>query len=202
MQPEFWNSRYNDDVYAYGKEANDFLINQSFEANSRILCLAEGEGRNAVYLATQGHAVSMIDYAEEGLRKAQQLAAEKGVQIETLCQDLTQTQLQANAWDAIVVIFGHLPVSVRTALHSQFYQALKPGGKLIMELYSKDQLQYKTGGPQDVNLLYSVDELTHDLSEFESLHVMQMERFISEGTYHNGLSSVVQVVAQKKIIHP
>ena len=133
MQAEFWNERYKEEVFAYGIEANDFLRTQSFPAGSKILCLAEGEGRNGVYLAEQGHDVTCVDYSEEGIRKMTQLAEMKGVVIHPVLADLNEYEFQPNAWDGIVIIFGHLPTALREKVHGQFFKALKSGGKLVLE---------------------------------------------------------------------
>jgi len=193
MQEAFWNNRYGAKDYAYGKTANDFLKKQKFVPGSQVLCLAEGEGRNAVYLAEQGHQVTMIDYSPEGIKKAKQLAKEKGVEINALCLDLSSYQIESNAWDAIVIIFGHFPPEIREHLHAQIFKALKPGGQLVLEAYSKEQLQYKTGGPENLNMLYSETELKSDFKDFSSLTINMLTRDVIEGHYHKGKASVIQV---------
>lgn len=198
MQADFWNLRYSENGFAYGTEANDFLRTQTFSEGGKILCLAEGEGRNAVYLAEQGYEVTAIDMAYEGIEKTRDLAQMKNVSVKTICANLVEYEIAAEHWDGIVVIFGHFPEAVRKCVHGALYEALKKGGKLVMEAYSKDQLKFKTGGPMDENLLYSVEEISEDLSAFEDLEIKQIEREIHEGKYHNGLSSVIQIVAHKK----
>lgn len=198
MQADFWNLRYSENGYAYGTEANDFLKTQTFPKGGKILCLAEGEGRNAVYLAEQGYDVTSIDMAFEGIEKTHDLAQMKNVSVNTICADLAEYEIEAEHWDGIVIIFGHFPVLVRKCVHGSLYKALKKGGKLVMEAYSKKQLKFKTGGPMDENLLYSVEDLRKDLDQFEDLEINLVEREIHEGKYHNGRSSVLQVVALKK----
>jgi SAM-dependent methyltransferase len=197
MQVEFWNERYKEEVFAYGMEANDFLQAQSFPAGSKILCLAEGEGRNGVYLAEQGHDVTCVDYSEEGVRKMAQLAEMKGVQIHPILADLNEFEFQANTWDGIVIIFGHLPSALRQKVHRQFFEALKPGGKLVLEAYHKSQLHFKTGGPMTDTMLYSEEELRSDFQAFENLKITQMEREVHEGAFHFGKAAVIQVLAEK-----
>lgn len=197
MQAEFWNERYKEEVFAYGMEANDFLKEQSFPADSKILCLAEGEGRNGVFLAEQGHDVTCVDYSEEGVRKMTQLAEMKGVVIHPICADLTDFEFKENAWDGIVMIFGHLPTTLREKVHRQFFKALKPGGKLVLEAYHKSQLAYKTGGPMTESMLYSEEELKADFHDFEKLHITQLEREVQEGKFHFGKAAVIQVIAIK-----
>lgn len=197
MESTFWNERYSSEDYAYGKEPNDFLVKQLSQIGKKVLCLAEGEGRNAVHLAKNGCAVTCIDYAEEGLHKAQQLAKENGVVLTTVCADLSNVDLKANEWDSIVIIFGHFPPDLRQKVHRQIYSALKPGGTLILEAYHKDQVTYKTGGPMNVDMLYSKDELAEDFKPFDQLEISETVREVHEGAFHHGKAAVVQVVGKK-----
>lgn len=195
---EFWNQRYKETEYAYGKAPNDFLKSISLAPRQKILCVAEGQGRNGVFLASQGHLVTCVDYAESGLEKAKALADENNVAITLHCVDLLNFDFGNNQWDAIVSIFGHFPASIRNAIHRKFYDALKPGGKLILEAYNKQQIALNTGGPKDMEMLYSKEELLSDFKNFDELEINELNRFISEGSYHHGMSSVVQVVGNKK----
>ncbi len=197
MQADFWNKRYSEKEYAYGKDVNEFVKQHTFSPKSKILCLAEGEGRNAVYLAEQGHEVTMIDYSEEGIKKARALAQERGVTLRTICLDLSKYTFEWYAWDVIVIVFGHFPPLVRKHVHTQLYSALKPNGKVILEAYSKEQLDYKTGGPQDATMLYSEEELKNDFVNFKNLRLQKIERTVNEGIYHQGKSSVIQILAAK-----
>ena len=198
MSIDFWNLRYSENGFAYGMEPNDFLKEQEFKAKSSILCLAEGEGRNAVYLAGQGHDVTAIDIAYEGLAKTKDLAVIKNVQVKTICADLAEYSFEPERWDAVVIIFGHFPPEIRQKIHREIYKTLKHGGKLIIEAYSKEQLHFKTGGPMDEKMLYSIDELKEDFSDFEDIIINQAQREIHEGKFHNGQSSVIQLIAIKK----
>lgn len=197
MNQDFWNERYGEADFAYGKQANDFLVAQDFPPASKILCLAEGEGRNAVHLAQQNHAVTCIDYSEAGIEKMKRLASEKGVELTTICADLSTVNLVANEWDAIVIIFGHFPTDLRQFVHKQVYNALKPGGKLVLEAYRKEQLEFKTGGPMNPGMLYSKEELATDFADFTTISIEEKQREVNEGPYHHGQAAVVQVVAVK-----
>lgn len=199
MQADFWNERYKEDGFAYGTKPNDFLKEQQFLPHSKILCLAEGEGRNAIYLASQGHRVKAVDISKEGINKLITQADEKGLKVETQCADLLNYSFEPESWDAIVLIFGHFPPEVRKIVHGKLYGALKKGGKVILEAYSKEQLAFKTGGPMDEHMLYSTDELREDFDQFEDLFIEQTEREIHEGKYHNGNSSVIRLVATKNV---
>ena len=199
MDVNFWNTRYSEAEYAYGKEPNEFLKSkiQIFKPNSKVLCLAEGEGRNAVFLAEHNHQVTAIDYSQEGLNKLQKLASEKKINIETNCVDLNHYKIVENKWDAIICIFGHFPPDLRKLVFKQVYNGLTPGGVFLMEAYNKDQLNYKTGGPQISELLYSAEELKNDFSEFEKISIHTTVKVINEGIYHNGTSAVIQVIANR-----
>lgn len=195
---EFWNERYAEKAYAYGQQPNDFLKAQEIGAHLKVLCLAEGEGRNGVYLAKLGNEVTCVDYAEAGLVKTQTLAKENEVDLSCVCADLGEMKLQANSWDVIVAIFAHFPKSVKSHIWPQIYTALKPGGKLIMEVYDQEQLRFGTGGPQHADLLYSQEELQDLLvGDFKNIQIEKVYRAVHEGTYHNGASATLQVLAVK-----
>lgn len=195
---EFWNERYAETTFAYGLEANDFLKAQPISSGLKVLCLAEGEGRNGVYLAKLGNEVTCVDYSEAGLEKTQTLAKQNGVEVTCVCADLGQMNLQAETWDLIVGIFAHFPKSVKEHIWPQVYDALKPGGQLIIEVYDQEQLRFGTGGPQHADLLYSVDELELLFStNFQFIQIEKVYREVHEGTYHNGASATLQVIAQK-----
>lgn len=195
---EFWNERYSEAQYAYGLEANDFLKAQQIGSGLKILCLAEGEGRNGVYLAKLGNEVTCVDYSEAGLEKTRTLAKQNGVEVTCVCADLGQMNLQAASWDLIIGIFAHFPKSVKEHIWPQVYDALKPGGQLIAEVYDEEQLRFGTGGPQQLDLLYTVDELETLLStNFQHRLIEKVYREVHEGTYHNGASATIQVLAHK-----
>lgn len=195
----FWNRRYAAAEFAYGTAPNDFLVEVSarFAAGGAVLCLADGEGRNGVWLARQGFAVSAIDIAERGLDKAQALARRHGVSIETRAADLAACDLGLATWDAIVSIFLHLPPGVRRELHRRCVLALKPGGVLAFEAYGPGQLGRGTGGPPEAELLPALAELEQDFPGCATLHRFAGLREVREGSLHNGLGEVVQIVVRK-----
>lgn len=195
---EFWNERYAQAQYAYGLEPNDFLKSQDFGSGIKVLCLAEGEGRNGVYLAKLGNEVTCIDYSEAGLEKTQQLAVKNEVIVSCVCADLGQMNLQAESWDLIVGIFAHFPSNIKKHIWPQIYKALKPNGQLLIEVYDQEQLRFGTGGPQQADILYSKEELQALLiGDYSSIHIEKVYREVHEGTYHNGASATLQVIAKK-----
>jgi SAM-dependent methyltransferase len=194
-----WDEKYSADDYIYGTEPNRFLEERTADLPpGEVLSLAEGEGRNAVYLAGLGYRVTAVDHSQVGLAKAQRLAAEKGVEIETICADLAHFELGEDRWDAIVSIFGHLMPEVRRQVYARIPAALKPGGILLLEAYTPDQMGRGTGGPRSVDLLVTADMLRAELAGLEFLHLEELEREVMEGRGHTGLSAVVQLVARKR----
>jgi SAM-dependent methyltransferase len=194
----FWNERYNEAQYAYGTEPNDFLRSLPIGSGLKVLCLAEGEGRNGVYLAGLGNDVTCIDYADEGLKKTGQLAALNGVEVACICADLGEINLEEDTWDLIIGIFAHFPLKVKQHIWPQVHAALKPGGQLIMEVYDQEQLRFGTGGPQHPDLLYSSEELQALIGQdFTEIKIEKVYREVNEGTYHNGASATIQVLATK-----
>jgi SAM-dependent methyltransferase len=194
-----WNERYAPATYFYGTEPNDFLRQQApaIPSAGTVLCLGEGEGRNAVYLAGQGYDVVALDQSAVGLEKAGRLAAAKAVHIETLIANLDGYRFDAARWDGVVSIWCHLPSTIRSSIHRQVVTGLKPGGVFLLEAYTPRQIPNGTGGPKDVDLLPTLAELRRDLEGLEILKGAEIDRFVQEGTGHNGLSAVVQIVARR-----
>lgn len=193
-----WDERYAGDDYVYGTAANDFL--KAAVAGvplGRALCLAEGEGRNAVFLAGLGFDVLAVDSSAVGLRKAERLARERGVHIETLVADLADYRIEPGAWDLIVSIFCHLPPPIRRCLHHEVVAGLRPGGVFILEAYTPAQLQRGTGGPPTAELAMSLEALTDELDGLEFEHAVELERDVIEGRFHTGRGAVVQILAHK-----
>lgn len=194
-----WDQRYAGESFLYGTAPNDFLRAQvgALPKGGRVLCLAEGEGRNAVFLAERGFQVTGVDGSKVGLEKAQRLARERGVKLETIVADLRDFELGTARWDAIVSIWCHLPPELRAALHPKLVAALAPGGVLLLEHYHPKQLDYRTGGPPDAKLLVTREELERDFRELTVLHAFEGEREIQEGTGHGGTSYVTQLLARR-----
>ncbi|MCH8551143.1 MAG: class I SAM-dependent methyltransferase [Natronospirillum sp.] len=193
-----WNERYSTQEYAYGKEPNDFLRRTADDIlPGDVLCIGEGEGRNAVFLAQLGFNVTAVDLSEVGLAKAQRLAAERGVTITTIQADLADYVIEPGRWSAIVSIFCHLPPEIRLPLHRKVVAGLQPGGTLVYESYHPEQIERATGGPSDPALLPDLGQLREELSGLNMQCMQEMERPVSEGIYHQGDSMVVQIMAFK-----
>ena len=190
-----WNERYREPGFAYGTEPNDFLVSMVDRIpHGKILSLCEGEGRNAVYLASLGCEVTGVDGSAVGLAKAQQLAAEQGVTITTIVADLAGYRIEPGQWDAIISCYCHLPPAIRMPLHRSIVTGLKPGGVFILEAFTKQQLAYGSGGPKEIDMLMSLEELKQELEGLELIHAVELEREVREGSRHTGLASVVQIL--------
>lgn len=193
-----WDERYACEDFAYGTEPNDFLR----EVSPRLpagdtLCLGEGEGRNAVFLAGLGHRVTALDASRVGLGKARRLAAARGVAIDTLHRDLAHYSLEPGSWDCIVSIFVHLPPALRRSLHRQAVAGLRIGGVFVLEAYTPRQLRLRTGGPPSEALMMDLDTLAAELAGLRFLHAAETEREVYEGRYHCGRGAVVQILATR-----
>ena len=199
MSADFWNSRYAESGYAYGTEPNAFLVSQKqyLRPSGTVLAVADGEGRNGVWLAQQGLAVLSVDASEVGLCKAQELAADRGVTIRTEKVDLTTWQWPGQKFDVVVSIYAHFPPEVRARMHRRMFETLKPGGILILEAFTPAQLNYQSGGPPVVEMLYTVDMLRIDFAGGEILLLEDAITELAEGKYHRGPAAVVRLVLRR-----
>ncbi len=199
MNVNVWNERYNTKDYAYGVDANDFLAEMANHIpQGRVLCLAEGQCRNAVFLAKQGYQVIAVDWSQIGLERGRQLAHKNKVEIDTICCDLSKFKIKPKSYSGIVSIFGHLPQQVRAQLYQDAIGGLVSGGVFILEAYTPEQLTLKTGGPKDIKLLASMDTLCAELEglEFKIARKLKKERY--EGKLHCGYGFIVQIMGFKK----
>lgn len=195
---EMWESRYAGVDYHYGTEPNDFLAAEAHRMpHGRVLCLAEGEGRNATWLAAQGFDVSSVDLTESGTAKTLQLAADRGVRVDAVTADLAHHDLGIEQWDGVVSIFAHMPPAVRADLHRRVVSALRPGGVLVLEAYTPDQIGRGTGGPNTPEMTMTLALLREELAGLEELHGVEMVRTVVEGPGHTGDGAVVQFIARK-----
>jgi SAM-dependent methyltransferase len=193
-----WDDRYSEPGFAYGTAPNDFLVSVADRIpKGKILSLAEGEGRNAVYLASRGFAVTGVDGSAVGLRKAEELARARGVSIQTIHADLSEFEITPEVWDGILACFCHTSPALRVALHQAAVRGLKAGGVFVLEAFSKEQLANHTGGPPSIDMLMSLDDLKQELAGLEFVHAVQIEREVREGRGHTGLASVVQILGIK-----
>jgi len=198
---EFWNERFNKEEFIFGKEPNEYLVDQTgkyLKPGNKVLCIADGEGRNGVWLAKQGMQVVGFDASDIALAKAKQFAKEHQVQVEYSFSDTDSFAWHANNYDAVIGIFIQFADPVmRERIFQKTYEALKPGGIFILQGYTPKQLEYKTGGPSLIEHLYT-EEMIRDLSKIFDIRELSIyEKELSEGARHTGMSALLGLVAQK-----
>lgn len=194
----FWNKRYASNDYLYGTEPNSFLAEQYSILRGPVLSLSEGEGRNAVFLASHGLEVVCVDISAVALEKAKKLAKSRGVGIATMVCDLETFEPEEDHFRSVVSISAHLPSKVRNRLYPLVERSLRPAGTIILEAYSENQLSRDTGGPKDLDMLMTVDKLRREFPNCEPVVLREIEREVSEGEGHAGMASVVQFIARKE----
>ena len=195
---DFWNEKFANTEYAYGTEPNDFLVSAVTKLKrGATLSLAEGEGRNAVWLAQQGFTVSAIEQSEKGVGKTLRLALQRGVIVMAERGELETFHIQPNSWDLVVSIFAHTPQELRRKLHRQVVAGLKPGGVFVLEAYTPTQIANNTGGPKDAALMPTAELLRSELAGLVFDRIEEVERDVVEGSLHTGTAHVVQVVAHR-----
>jgi SAM-dependent methyltransferase len=195
---DFWNEKFANTEYVYGTEPNDFLVSAVTKLKrGATLSLAEGEGRNAVWLAQQGFTVSAIEQSEKGVGKTLRLALQRGVIVMAERGELEIFHIQPNSWDLVVSIFAHTPQELRRKLHRQVVAGLKPGGVFVLEAYTPAQIANNTGGPKDASLMPTAELLRSELAGLVFDRIEEVEREVVEGSLHTGTAHVVQVVAHR-----
>jgi SAM-dependent methyltransferase len=193
-----WEQRFAGETYFYGIEPNEFLrVSLPTLPKGAAMCLAEGEGRNAVFLAESGYQVSSVDLTQAGVDKTKRLAEDRSVKVSAVVGDLADFDLGHERWDLVVSIFAHVPPDVRRSLHRRVVDSLKPGGALLLEAYTPDQVGRGTGGPQDSELTMTLNGLREEIAPLEFLNAEELDRDVLEGTGHTGHGAVVQVIARK-----
>lgn len=192
-----WDERYKSAAYAYGTSPNIFFKEwlQQFPPGS-ILMPAEGEGRNGVFAAQSGWRVTAFDLSVEGQAKALQLAAANHVTMEYIVGDLAQLDFEKESFDAIGLIYAHFAADKKSLFHSKLHSYLKPGGVIILEAFSKGNIN-NPAGPKDVEMLLSAAEIKTDFENYEQLMLTEEDILLDEGTYHAGKGAVVRFVGRK-----
>lgn len=195
---EFWNKRYSDKNYAYGIDPNVFFKEQIGKLKAgKLLLPGEGEGRNAVYAAKRGWEVTAVDFSVKAQIKANNLAAEHDVTINYIIDNLMQAKIPEEEFDAAAFIYVHLTNEDAEKVLPKVIAGLRPGGTFFMECYSEKQLGRKSGGPKDINRLYSVTQVRKLLSELQISKLIEEEIPLNEGEYHKGKGMVIRAVGVK-----
>jgi ubiquinone/menaquinone biosynthesis C-methylase UbiE len=195
---QFWNERFDSEEYVYGTEPNQFYREELKKLSpGKILFPAEGEGRNAVYAATKGWQVTAFDSSSVAKTKAEKLARKKNVEIAYSISEYENISFPKESFNCLVLIFAHMPPPKRKEYHQKLASFLKPGGTLILEGFAKKQIRNNTGGPRNVDMLFSEEELRNDFNFFSDLHITETDVKLDEGTFHQGKASVIRVVGKK-----
>ena len=194
-----WNERFSTDDYLFGEKPNQYLADKTpLLQRGKALCIADGEGRNSVWLASQGYDVDAFDFSPIAIAKAKQLAAKHQVAVHFHCSDWQSFDWQANQYDTIAgIFFQFADPEARTEIFTKLNSALKPGGTLIIQGYGKDQMQYKTGGPGILENLYDEDLLLSAFKGYKVLDIKTYLEVVDEGPGHSGMSALVGYIGQK-----
>ncbi|HEX7328578.1 MAG TPA: class I SAM-dependent methyltransferase [Casimicrobiaceae bacterium] len=197
---ETWNKRFAGDDYLFGEAPNEFLRRHAnvIPAGGSILCVADGEGRNSVWLAEQGYTVTAFDFAENGVAKARARAVRRGVTVDFHVDAMESWHWDAVRYDALVAIFiQFLPPERRDAMFERMGRAVKPGGLFLLEGYRPEQVDYATGGPPYREHMYTRDWIERCFRGWELVTLESYDAEIREGRGHNGMSALIDVVARR-----
>jgi len=195
----FWNERYSQEEYVYGESSNAFLTEQlKGMPAGKIILPCDGEGRNAVFAASNGWQVEAFDTSEAGKDKALKLAAKKGVLIEYQIGDAKTIVYPLGEYDVVAFIYAHFPPKIRKEIHQKAIKWLKPGGKIILEAFNPTQLNNNSGGPKNEVMLYTKTMLEDDFKTLEIELLETAETKLREGKFHEGKADVIRFVGVKK----
>jgi len=194
-----WDQRFNTNEYVYGEQPNAFIEDyvDFIKGYANVAAYAEGEGRNAAFLASKGHLVTAFDYAKSGLEKTQQLAKKQDVVVNTQLSDLLHDELPVEKFDAAIMVFGHFPTEQQHAVFERIVNSVKSGGRIMMELYSIYQLPYASGGPKQLDYLYDPLHVLTWCQSYKIIHFFTGEQIRNEGTLHTGLAHTIQFIIEK-----
>ncbi len=195
---KFWDKRYSSIGFVYGTEPNTFFKDELDKLKSgNILLLGEGEGRNAVYAAAKGWNVDAVDFSTIAKKKALKLAEENSVSINYEITDLSEYKPKSSYYNAAAIIFLHLNPKIRSDVHSKVVDSLIPGGTLIIEVYEKKQLGKDSGGPKNIDMLYSKEELKDDFKKMKIIMLGKEIITLNESEQHAGEAVVLRLIGIK-----
>jgi SAM-dependent methyltransferase len=195
---EFWDDRFSISDYVYGTKPNEFFINQLLKLTpGKILIPADGEGRNGVAAAKAGWDVSSVDFSDTAREKALRLAKENSVKLDYKISDLSQYNFPEDEFDAAALIHVHFPGEIRTEIHRKIVNSLKPGGIFFFQLFSKKQIENNSGGPKNIDLLYSLEQLNYDFEGYNIISLNERDITLDEGAFHKGQAAVIEGIIRK-----
>lgn len=198
---EFWDNRYKSIDFTYGKEPNEYFKEKIDSLTpSTILFPAEGEGRNSVYAAKNNWQVSAFDMSFEGQKKALALAEENKVNIDYIVSEVEDIDFKNREFDCLVFIYSHFSGNKKKEYNQKLLKYLKIGGHIIFECFSKEQLNYTSGGPKDLSMLYSIDEVKSQFENVDFIELYEKKINLEEGEFHKGKGSVIRFFGIKKLL--
>jgi SAM-dependent methyltransferase len=197
---KMWDERFAQAEPVYGEQPNSYLRAQAHRLTPgcEVLVPGDGYGRNGLWLARQGFRVTTVDLSHVGVERARKTAQAAGLVMSIQEADLATWTWPVSGFDAVASVFLHLPPELRPQIHAQMLGALKPGGLLIIEAFTPAQLQHSSGGPKQVELLYTAEILRKDFAEAEALELQEVELDLDEGRMHSGSAAVVHGVFRKR----
>jgi len=202
---EMWNNRYANENYAYGTEPNQFFKDSlnKYNLKGKILLPAEGEGRNAIYAAKKGLESFAFDISIEGKNKALKLAKKENVKINYEVGDFFNLNLIHENFDVAALIYAHFPIHLLKKYHTKIANLIKPNGFIILEGFSINHFKLQqenpnAGGPKNIDMLFSVNSIKEDFSNFEIILLEEKEVKLNEGKFHNSKSKVIRFIGRKK----
>jgi SAM-dependent methyltransferase len=195
---KLWNERYSAIDFAYGTKPNEYFKSEIDKLNpGKLLLIGEGEGRNAIYAAKLGWKVDAVDFSEAGKAKALNLAKENNVDINYITKDLKEFEPRENYYNVVGIIYIHLEESLRKVVHRNVIKSLAKDGKVIIEVFEKEQIKYKSGGPKELDLLYSLEDIVTDFIDLDFLLLNKEIIELNEGKYHLGEAVVIRFTGMK-----
>ena len=200
MNPDFWNNKFSLHTdLLYGEKPNRFFQRQLDKMKpGNLLVPACGQGRDALYAAGKGHVVTAVDYSKTAVKHTLDHATNKGLTVKAIHADLRNLVLPENHFDAVALVFAHFPPESRKEIHHKIMNALKPGGRVILQGFTVEQLGKKSGGPKNKEMLFRQEMLQSDFAELENLNVETLEEHLEEGEGHRGLANLIQLTGVKK----
>ncbi|RUT79213.1 class I SAM-dependent methyltransferase [Ancylomarina longa] len=195
---EMWDKRYSESKFIYGTEPNRFFKEEiNKHSVGKLLLPGEGEGRNAAYAAKTGWQVDAFDYSNQAVKNAQAFFQSQNVKVNMKQASILDPQEKPSNYDFVACLFLHLPSADRKMVHQYLMDSLSPGGIILLEMFSKKQLGRTSGGPQNTDMLYDLDEIKRDFEDFEILYLEENETHMNEGGLHQGVAMTIQFVGRK-----
>ncbi|GEK33679.1 class I SAM-dependent methyltransferase [Kurthia sibirica] len=194
-----WQEHFDTETYIYGTAPNEFIAQHYdlFKGSKKIGAFAEGEGRNAVFLSSRGFMLTSFDYAQNGLNKTKKLASQNNVHVATRLTDLLTDSTPVEEFDGAIMVYGHFHKKDQFHVFNKIMAAVKKGSRVMMEMYSEEQLAYKTGGPQTMDMLYNAQQVLQWCNNYQVEHFYTGEALRQEGERHSGLAHIIQLIIIK-----